>query len=883
MFNHHLFEQVIATSFSGKNILNTLNEELRRKSPSDTITFRSSCLASLIDDLELECPRTFRKTDLDTILNVVWPASMFNDMRAPVMHHVFDGLMTTDQSTIRHRPERTNEYARFAATFDPSCLVAWHIACEIQKSGNIDCAHIEALVHQQEPFYTSTPIKGEVYTDGHVHLNGLNFDGVILMNHLWSKLGSKSKNDSEVSVLSSVAHTLLFSPRVQIGNQNGDYTNVSGSIKLRKVISPLLSASASCDGDKLEWSWVTQEESAFEEVSWHWLRFQIGRAIEKNDLARAWLWFQVFLWWHYQHEKATPTLRMCVHYLFGGLMRIRKKLIMSGVGLAIFKATANTTLRKSSKPFNGLSNARTLLQGIQDCAEIKVGADFFCTKKIREFLDNLCRARDITPSPLNLELDEQQLSEYQRLVNQWHLCVHFSRQRDNKNLDRRGSLWDQAGGLLKNIDRSATWHRSELSVFPVGNVGFTPGNWVRGFDVVGDENESKIEVYAPMLRWLRTSTDRHNEDELDMFSSTAEPVKRRYLSVHAGEDYAHPLSGMRHVDETVVFCEMEAGDRLGHALALGIDPRQWYERQGDVVLSASEHLDNLVWAWHYAMLMCNTPAAEQATAALLLINERIYTIAALVPWAAEGIENRELASILFRAWQYRKNCPFQFQSYASSLIPDPKINVGAPDHLRLMPNPQKLDGVPRPFSAEQVYSRRSFPNLNDGQEITVMVRPNSLGYEAAKFDPELKLFVDYDSAHELVFMHALQDYLLEHYRTLDLIIEVNPTSNIYIARLNDYHEHPIFRWSPPDIRLLDDGATHNKYSLRKGLINVTVNTDDPGIMPTTLRTEFSLLQSAARAHCASSENIAIWLEKLRLFGNAEFKEKHVSVWATNTL
>jgi hypothetical protein len=44
----------------------------------------------------------------------------------------------------------------------------------------------------------------------------------------------------------------------------------------------------------------------------------------------------------------------------------------------------------------------------------------------------------------------------------------------------------------------------------------------------------------------------------------------------------------------------EEGDRLGHALALGVDAESWLARHGDALLPVDEHVDNLVWAWHEA-------------------------------------------------------------------------------------------------------------------------------------------------------------------------------------------------------------------------------------------------------------------------------------------
>lgn len=127
-------------------------------------------------------------------------------------------------------------------------------------------------------------------------------------------------------------------------------------------------------------------------------------------------------------------------------------------------------------------------------------------------------------------------------------------------------------------------------------------------------------------------------------------------------------------------------------------------------------------------------------------------------------------------------------------------------------------------------------------------------------------------------MHALQDYLLDNYDRKGLIIETNPTSNVYVARLEHHGEHPIFRWNPPDERKLQDGGEFNRYGLRRGPMRVLINTDDPGIMPTTLRTEFELMREAAIDLGYSRTVAEDWLERLRQFGVDQFHRNHHQVF-----
>ena len=140
------------------------------------------------------------------------------------------------------------------------------------------------------------------------------------------------------------------------------------------------------------------------------------------------------------------------------------------------------------------------------------------------------------------------------------------------------------------------------------------------------------------------------------------------------------------------------------------------------------------------------------------------------------------------------------------------------------------------------------------------------------------LLHDFEASQDLEFMCALQDYLLNKYDALGLIIEANPSSNVYIARLENHSEHPIFRWYPPNESCLSPGAQWNRFGLRRGPIKVLVNTDDPGIMPTTLRTEFALLGEAAIDLGYSRTCVEAWLERLREFGLDEFNRNHLPVF-----
>lgn len=48
--------------------------------------------------------------------------------------------------------------------------------------------------------------------------------------------------------------------------------------------------------------------------------------------------------------------------------------------------------------------------------------------------------------------------------------------------------------------------------------------------------------------------------------------------------------------------EYERGDRLGHALAIGIDPATWMHKKREIIVPL-EYFDNCVWLWKMSIDM----------------------------------------------------------------------------------------------------------------------------------------------------------------------------------------------------------------------------------------------------------------------------------------
>lgn len=160
-------------------------------------------------------------------------------------------------------------------------------------------------------------------------------------------------------------------------------------------------------------------------------------------------------------------------------------------------------------------------------------------------------------------------------------CVHFKRTRET---DRSGGA--STAHLRGKLDRHTAALRAALSC-PLRAPRMT--DLVR-IDVAGNERDTASSLFGLHLRLLRGDVDaiRYCEHYCDRSAEEAEArdlkywqrlyQQRRYrpllsesslgLTVHAGEDFAHPIEGLYQVAGAIESCGLQSGDSIGHGLVL---------------------------------------------------------------------------------------------------------------------------------------------------------------------------------------------------------------------------------------------------------------------------------------------------------------------------
>lgn len=875
----------------------------------------------LVEGVEARYPREHRLTDVRQLMGRMLDGDLLLTSKLPWLDELQQRLLQRNGDLLCYQEGKVQAYVRLAAGIDPTLLAGRHLAQWLDGMPQPQTNDIRRVVSAQSAFFAPEGNSSLPFAEGHVHLGGITADSMILDDYLLAggelELNGKASlwQHEQYNSLQPLLHrarqllVLLLKPSEpllqceMLDGHSLDSQNPESNQSCRQENWSQHLAQLTLAMDmpirKPDWLLLSACQHVAELGSADWLLGEFALTMVRGE-ANRWLWLHLYLCRRYSEDDSAPLQRAAILCFWQTINQLRRSLIMDGQGLTRFAERSFSSVMKRNP--KGHDNIRRLLPAIEDVAEIKSGPLAFKPKLIGEIARGLlANARLALPKPpyifgeSEIQLDMQALATMQAL-ERWQFCGHFSRSFPHKQSLRPKSdgkkLWKDAEKLMRNLESASGWNTAEFLGGKLNpNFHFQPARWFRGLDVAGDENALKIEWFAPVLRWLRSGFKSLPDGE--------RASKGFHLSIHAGEDYAHPASGMRHIDETVRFCEMREGDRLGHALALGIVPKEWTMRQGEMMLPLDEHLDNLVWLWHHASVLSGVlPLAQQV---LPLFERRIARFWRLSRWwqvpdlmAVSGDRNDKVAvdqtagfeasplrhvvpADLYQAWLLRRNCFYRLSEVGDSWLVNSKEVSALPDHVFLSENSTL---------ASKLYRARHDWLSTVNEAPLVIVR---MGDEAAahggfstKFGckADEDILEDIDTSAELDFMHALQDWFLTEYDKLGLIIEANPTSNVYIARLRSHTEHPIFRWCPPDESVLEFGGTANLYGLRRGPVRVLVNTDDPGIMPTTLRTEFLLLKEAAIDLGIGRTVAERWLEELRIYGIEQFRRNHLPVFET---
>lgn len=375
---------------------------------------------------------------------------------------------------------------------------------------------------------------------------------------------------------------------------------------------------------------------------------------------------------------------------------------------------------------------------------------------------------------------------------------------------------------------------------------------VYGIDACANEIGCRPEVFAQAFRYMRSYiSDIQSEQIFKIYnyrydSLSGHALPKISITYHVGEDFLDIADGLRAIDEAILFLNMKHGDRLGHAIALGIDVDDWYDQKdNEVALPTMDILDNVAWL---------TMKLKQNN----IENNYLY-VNYLEPlfWKYyykvydNSIEESAVVTIqaYLDSWKLRGDNPneYKYKTMKENIRHQTSTKININYWEKCSHNLEVDDTVRENKVACQLYRAYHFNKK---------VREQGAKTELFKIDYLYKEAVK-----------KVQKSMQEEVAYKGLAIETNPSSNYLISNFRRYDKHPILSW-------------YNRYLIQEEdklrsccQIPVCINTDDQGVFETLLENEYALMALALQK--AKDKNgkplysptmIYEWLDKVREMG-----------------
>lgn len=448
--------------------------------------------------------------------------------------------------------------------------------------------------------------------------------------------------------------------------------------------------------------------------------------------------------------------------------------------------------------------------------------------------------------------------EKQRLKNQYFYVVHFIKKTEHY-------LTDDKLKREKSSRHSKTREIVEKQAKAIAELresGSQQAERIHGIDASASEIWCRAEVFAQAFRYLKNHVV---DDEYRLFRE--KNCRQLMATYHVGEDFLDITDGLRAIDEAIHFLNLQCGDRLGHALALGVDVDDWYEGKAEhILINKMGYLDNLVWLYgqirKYNLTDCGAALEyiqkryDEYFAEIYRSNLSDFAIASIIDAAGKYFDEKKIPhnycytnmnfgiNQYYDSWKLRGDNPelyregfLKIEGHNLDYWDDYGINKNFPDNYRIRYHPEAA-------LLYYAYHYNDAVKMVGDQMIDVRVNPAIR--EAVK---------------------KVQYCMQKEISDIGIGIETNPSSNYLIGTFRRYDKHPIVRW-------YNLGLTNNNEELEHcPQLDVSVNTDDQGVFATYIENEYAYL-ALAMEKCKDKDGnkrynktmILQWLDNIRKSG-----------------
>ncbi len=349
---------------------------------------------------------------------------------------------------------------------------------------------------------------------------------------------------------------------------------------------------------------------------------------------------------------------------------------------------------------------------------------------------------------------------------------------------------------------------------------------VYGLDACNQEIGCRPEVFAPYFRFAR---EQDSYMENDLFGERKLP--RLKITYHVGEDFLDVLDGLRAVEEAVTFMNLGSGDRLGHALALGVDVRNWYSlKKMRVYLNRQDILDNTAFLYYMIMeYQLDFPILQQK------LETEFYRNFKMIYSDMQGVSIDDY----ILSMQLRGDEPGAYMHW-ERILEGGELEEG----WKRLNNHRTREAVNHPDAVKLFYKYHYDQRAK---------------YEGEK-PVEQEITEEYAEA-----VSQVQKIICNKVARLGIGIECNPSSNILIGMAKEYIRHPILRFNHYNLSGFEEDGIPEMF--------VSINTDDLGVFDTNLENEYALMVCALQQETDEQgrerfpvEEIYRWADHIRRMG-----------------
>jgi len=374
--------------------------------------------------------------------------------------------------------------------------------------------------------------------------------------------------------------------------------------------------------------------------------------------------------------------------------------------------------------------------------------------------------------------------------------------------------------------------------------------------VASKEYLSPPYVYAPIYRFFKRSKKLARfYDPKDCLILDKEKIFVKY-TFHVGEEFRDIISGIRNIFEAVLFLDLKDKDRLGHAIALGLEPKLFYRNIKNIFISKEERFDNAIFTYY----ILNRYAKEEFhnkkrdyEGIILRYGREIY----------KEIKNIDVCCVtdFVDAWLLRRNCYSELHNLMKRLDVSIenifKVKKGINRHRNFIFNKNYVTSALPDFFDTDIRKDdflHQYHTIRNNQKAYTI-------YNAYMSDISVQKNGSQMISHQIhkgdaSLIRYIQDTLIEKLIIKrDITIEVLLTSNILLSHINSLDEHPIFRFKP--------------INESKNSINVVLGSDNPIIQNSTIYQEYNYLYHFLK-NKHGKKDAQKYIQDINRSGNREF-------------